>query len=116
MTPDLSGTTIVITREGMGEGPAELRMKLLATYLRLLVEGRMHPGTVCFYTDGVRLLTGASPVLDQLRALEAQGVHLIACKTCLDYFGLTEQVRIGVVGGMADIQAAMFKASMVISL
>jgi sulfur relay (sulfurtransferase) complex TusBCD TusD component (DsrE family) len=48
--------------------------------------------------------------------LEAQGVHLVICQTCLDTLGLADQVRCGVVGGMTDIITAMWRADTVIDL
>ena len=57
-----------------------------------------------------------SPVLDLLRTLEAKGVRLILCSTCLQYFGLTDKVAVGIVGGMGDILLAQWMASKVITL
>jgi peroxiredoxin family protein len=48
--------------------------------------------------------------------LEERGVHLIACGTCLDYFGLKDQVAVGEVGGMAAILEAMMEAEKVVSI
>jgi DsrE/DsrF-like family. len=48
--------------------------------------------------------------------LEAARVELIICQTCLEYFGLLEQVSVGKVQGMPDIIAAMQSAEKVISL
>ena len=56
------------------------------------------------------------PVIESLRELEAIGVELVLCQTCLNYFGLAEQVQVGVVGGMGDIIEALTKAGKVISL
>jgi hypothetical protein len=73
---------LLITREGMGEAPPDLQRRLLGTYLSLLVDSEMLPGAICFYTDGVKLACEGSPVLPQLQALEAKGVHLVLCQTC----------------------------------
>jgi hypothetical protein len=51
-----------------------------------------------------------------LAALERKGVRLVICSTCLGYFGLTESVHVGVVGGMGDILAAQAGAEKVITL
>lgn len=51
-----------------------------------------------------------------LQEMAARGVELILCSTCLDYFGLTDQVAVGIVGGMTDIIEAMQKAEKVINL
>lgn len=64
----------------------------------------------------MKLAVEGSPVLEQLSRLEEKGVHLILCKTCLDFFGLAEKVRVGVVGGMGDILAAQAIATKVLSL
>ena len=62
------------------------------------------------------MVVEGSPVLDLLRALEAKGVRLIICSTCLQYYGLTEKVAVGIVGGMSDILLAQWMASKVITL
>jgi hypothetical protein len=41
---------------------------------------------------------------------------LIVCKTCLEYFGLLEKVRVGIVGGMGDIIAAQWLADKVVTI
>ena len=43
-------------------------------------------------------------------------MELILCKTCLDFFGLSEKVEVGIIGSMADILECMAKADKVISL
>lgn len=111
-----ASTLLILTNDGMGHAEQALRHKLVGTYLALLLENGTLPGAMAFYTQGVRLVVEGSPVLDQLAALESKGVHLIICKTCLDYFGLAERVRVGLIGGMGDILAAQAKAGKVITL
>jgi hypothetical protein len=55
-------------------------------------------------------------VLDLLHALDAKGVRLIICSTCLQYFGLNDKVAVGIVGGMNDIVLAQWMAGKVITL
>ena len=93
-----------------------LRETLARKFLALVTEGGDLPTAICFYTDGVRLACTGSPVLPELRALEARGTHLVLCKTCLDTFGLADQVQVGVVGGMPDIITAVWSADTVIDL
>ena len=106
----------MITNDGMGQAEEPLRKKLIRTYLRLLDENDILPGAICFYTDGVKLVVEGSHVLDTLKSLEAKGVHLIVCNTCLDYFGLADNVKVGIVGGMTDIISAQWKAEKVITI
>jgi hypothetical protein len=113
---NMKSAVILITREGMGQGERELQLKLVGTYLKLLVENEILPNAICFYTEGVRLVVKGSPVLEQLHLLEQKGVRLILCSTCLNYYGLTEQVQAGIVGGMSDILEAQALAEKVIAL
>jgi sulfur relay (sulfurtransferase) complex TusBCD TusD component (DsrE family) len=107
---------IQVTRDGMGAADPELQHILLQKYLLLLRQNGTLPSAICFYTSGVKMVTEGSPVLEVLQSLETHGVRLIVCKTCLDYFGLAEKVRVGIVGGMGDIIAAQWLADKVISL
>ncbi|MGO8817576.1 MAG: DsrE family protein [Terriglobia bacterium] len=105
-----------VIHDGMGVADPELQHALLRKYLLLLQENGTLPGAICFYTSGVKMVVEGSPVLDVLQSLEASGVRLIVCKTCLDHYGLLDKVRVGIVGGMGDIIAAQWVADKVITL
>jgi len=111
-----SDLVILITRNGMGEADQVLQYKLIDTYLKLLDEHNILPGAMCFYTEGVHLVVEGSPVLETLQSLEKKGVRLILCSTCLNYFELTDQVKVGIIGGMGDILEAQRLAAKVITL
>ncbi len=91
----LANAVILITREGMGSADATLQHKLLDAYLNLLLQNGTLPAAICFYTEGVKLVVDESSLLEHLTAIEKRGVRLIVCSTCLNYFGLTEKVRVG---------------------
>ena len=111
-----SSLVILVTNDGMGNSDLALQHKLMGTYLSLLNDYGQLPAVICFYTDGVKLAVEGSPVLEQLKALEAKGVRLILCSTCLNYLHLVDKVRVGIIGGMADIMEAQWKAEKVITL
>jgi intracellular sulfur oxidation DsrE/DsrF family protein len=111
-----SDTVILINRNGMGEADQVLQYKLIGNYLKLLDEHNILPGAICFYTEGVHLVVDGSPVIETLQSLEGKGVRLILCSTCLNYYNLTDKVKVGVVGGMGDILEAQRQATKVITL
>jgi len=114
---DQKDIVIVIKTNGMGSSDDPfLKEKLVKTYLTLLPKMQPLPVAICFYTDGVRLACQGSPVLEELAALESLGVRLILCQTCLNTYDLADKVRVGLVGGMADIMTAMLQADSVITL
>jgi intracellular sulfur oxidation DsrE/DsrF family protein len=114
--PDKSPFTVLVTRNGMGDSDQALQHKLIETYFRLLDESDYLPSVIAFYTDGVKLLVTGSPVLEALKSLEAKGVRLIACGTCLTHYGLNEQLIVGLPGGMTDIIEAQWRADKVITI
>lgn len=112
----MKDAVILVTNNGMGNADLALRHKLIAKYFQLLLQNDSLPAALCFYTDGVQLVVAGSPVLAELKALEAKGARLIVCSTCLDYFGIADRVQVGIVGGMTDILEAQVKAAKVITL
>jgi intracellular sulfur oxidation DsrE/DsrF family protein len=112
----MQDTVIQVANYGMGEGDETLQLKLIGKYLELIQLNERLPAAISFYTDGVRLVVNGSPALEQLRALESAGVRLILCSTCLEHYGLSDQVAVGIVGGMTDIIEAQVRAAKVITL
>lgn len=109
---NLAGSLILFTRRGLGEGDSRLTEKLAVNYLRTLLELQLAPSAIAFYGDGVKLVADGSPCLDELRQLSERGVRLLACRTCLDFYALTDRVRVGEIGNMAmivELQAAADK-------
>ena len=113
----MQNTILLCTKFGMGQTDLpELGIKLLQKYFSLLIESKSLPGVICLYTDGAKLVTIGSPVLELLKQMETSGVRLIVCSTCLDTMGLADQVQVGIVGGMPDIIEAQIKAAKVITI
>ena len=112
----MKDTVILVTNNGMGYADEKLQQLLFGKYVELLLQNESLPAALCFYTDGVKLACEGSPVLEGLSNLESKGVRLIVCSTCLNYFELTGNVRVGLVGGMGDILEAQLKAERVITI
>ena len=85
----------LIQSEGLGRGDEQLGSMLMANFLRFLGESQDKPSGLIFWNAGVRLLCQGSPVLNRLKQLEEQGMELLACTTCLEYFGLMDKLAVG---------------------
>jgi len=85
----------LIQSEGLGGGEDQLGGLLMANFLRLLGESKEKPGTLIFWNTGVRLVCEGSKVLDHVKRLEDQGVEILACTTCLEYFDLVNKLKVG---------------------
>jgi hypothetical protein len=108
-------TAILFTRFGLGQAPEDLQLRVASNFLATLESVEL-PAALLFYGDGVKLVCEDSPVLDQLKALQDRGVNLLICRTCLDYFHLADKVRVGTIGGMPGILAAIADADKVVTV
>jgi hypothetical protein len=108
-------TVLVLADKQMGAGDEALGTKILATALRKLprFEGLE---TIVFYNAGVWLMTESSPVAAELRELHNAGIELLPCSTCIEHYGIQDQLWIDRWSNMDEILAALQKADKVIRL
>ncbi len=98
---------IVLSSDRMGRGSDELGEVLMRSFIHTLLTLEPRPATLILYNTGVRLAVRESAVLDDLKELEAAGMALLVCGTCVNYFELKAKLGAGVVSNMYDIAAAM---------
>ena len=104
---------IVISQNGLSQGENQGDIYQL---LAMLENVRHPPVKLYFTTEGVSLVATGSPILSSLKKLEANGVEMVACRTCLDYMGLRHRVEVGRVSAMEHIMTDMESASNVVML
>jgi intracellular sulfur oxidation DsrE/DsrF family protein len=109
-------TAIMVTANGMSNADAELSKILLSNYLKLIEEENLIPNTILFYGEGVKTVAEGSPFLEAFLRLEHKGVNLIVCKTCLNFFGLLDKLKVGKIGTMTDIIHYQWGVDKVITL
>jgi len=112
----LANTVLVFNNEGMGHGDLALRERLALNYLRAVLEAECKPQAIVFYAAGVKLAIHDSPCRETLTALASQGCRIIACRTCLDYYGLMDRIPENEIGNMLLILEAQAAATKVITL
>ncbi|MCR4440509.1 MAG: sulfurtransferase-like selenium metabolism protein YedF [bacterium] len=107
---------LAISQDRMGHGDQELGSILIGSFFHTLNEMHPLPQTIIFFNSGVYLVVEGSPVLQDLQALQAQGVQILACGTCLGHFGLKEKVAVGEVSNMYTIAETLLGAGKVVNL
>jgi len=121
----VSVRTDPVPQGSRGKGKADLEFsshrdplgqKMMGLFLRTLAALPEPPEKIVFYTEGVKLVAEDSPVVVELGELERRGTQIISCGTCLDYFGLTDRVVVGDIGGMGDIVRAILEADKVVTV
>ena len=113
--PDARGDTVVAVGSAvMGSGDDQLGAVLMKGFLYALSQMDRLPDTILFYNGGARLTTEGSQSLEDLRNLEAQGVKIRTCGTCLDFYRLKEKLQVGEVTNMYEIAETLAAAGKVI--
>lgn len=101
---------LLLGSEGMGRGDDGLGLTILGNFLKTLVANPLRPEKMVCWNAGVKLLTQDSPVIAQLQDLEGVGVEILACKTCVEHFGLQEKLRAGEISTMPVISDLLLRS------
>jgi len=113
--PQAAGPTIVqVTSSVMGHGDDDLGNLLLRSFLKTQAQLETKPSAIIFYNDGVKLCCQGSLLIDDLRGLESDGIEIIACGTCLNFFNMADQLEVGRVTDMLEIATALAQAGRLI--
>ena len=114
--PTSGPTLLLITSNTMGRGSDELGDILMRSLMHTLGEVTPPPDRIVFINSGVKLVTRESEVIDDLRSLGDQGIEILACGTCLEYYNLKSAVEVGQVSNMYDIASALLQAGKIIAV
>jgi len=101
--PQQGGFVVAVDTDVMGRGSEDLGRTLMKGFLFAVSRLPQLPETVLFYNGGAKLTVEGSVSLDDLREMESQGVEILTCGTCLNYYGLTEKLAVGRVTDMYTI-------------
>ena len=112
---EIGGKVVVyVNSQFLGVGEDALGTLLMRAFLKTLAESETRLYRMIFINSGVRLTSEGSEVLESLRALSEKGVEVLSCGTCLDFYGLKEKVRVGIVSNMYDIAKTLMEADRLI--
>ena len=107
-------TVVVVSSDRMGTGNDDLGKVLIKGFIFAVTQLDTLPKTMLFYNGGATLTCEGSDSLEDLKSLEAQGVEIMTCGTCLDYYGMKEKLAVGSVTNMYSIVETMAKAGKII--
>ena len=107
-------TVVVISSKAMGHGGDVLGTALMKGFIFALSQQETLPSTILFYNGGANIPVEGSVSLEDLKNMEAQGVEILTCGTCLNFYGLTEKLAVGEVTNMYTIVEKMTGADLII--
>ena len=108
------GYIVVLDGNGMGKGDETLAQTLMKAFIYALSQQETLPDAILFYNSGVKLSTEGSLSLEDLKSMEAQGVEMLSCGTCLNYYGLGDKLAVGSVTNMYSIVEKLTAAAHIV--
>ena len=105
---------VVVNSDRMGSGNDELGKVLIKGFIYAVTQLDTLPKKMLFYNGGATLTTEGSDSIEDLKSLEAQGVEILTCGTCLDYYHLKDKLVVGGVTNMYSIVESMAEAGKII--
>jgi len=108
------GMVVVLSSNLMGQGDEILGKLLMKGFVYALTEQDSLPETILLYNSGAYLSCEGSDNVEDLRNLEAQGVEILTCGTCLNHYGLGDKLKVGSVTNMYEIAERMTGARLLV--
>ena len=108
------GMLVVLSGNVMGTGDDKLGTSLMKAFVFALTKQDQLPDTILCYNTGAYLTCEGADTLEDLKLLEGEGVTILTCGTCLDFYGLKEKLAVGGVTNMYDIVERMENAAQII--
>lgn len=109
-----SGVVIVLDSDCIGEGADKLGRILMKSFIFALTKQDILPECMLFYNSGAFLTSEDSEMLEDLKTLEAAGVRMETCGTCMDFYHITEKLAVGKATNMYEIVETLEKARKVV--
>lgn len=116
LQPLEKSTLVMFTHNTIGTGDKVLGGKLMASFIKTLPEIKDSLWRLVFVNEGVKLTIDGAESVETLKDLEKQGISILVCGTCLDYFDLLEQKQVGETTNMLDIMTSLQVAGKVINI
>lgn len=108
------GTVVAVSSDRMGDGSDELGHILMKSFIFAVTQLDDLPDKMIFYNGGAKLTVEGSECLEDLKTLADQGVEIMTCGTCLDYYGIKDKLAVGGVTNMYSIVETLQSAVNVI--
>lgn len=105
---------VVLKSDVMGSGDTELGALLLRSYLNTLTAMETQPRYILAYNSGIKCAMKGSDTAVALSTLVEKGVKVVLCGTCVDYYGVKDEIAVGEIGNMLRIAEILSEASAVV--
>jgi selenium metabolism protein YedF len=106
---------VTLASDAVGRGPVELGRVLAKGLIETLKVVEPAPTHLILYSSGILLAVDDSPLADSLRAIEARGIKVMICGTCVEHYGKKDEIHVGQISNMLSLLEVQIAAGKIIS-
>lgn len=101
ITAEFAEEVVVLIKSSFfGQGDPKLGNILMKSFLVSLLESDKKVKALIFVNSGVELTTRNLEAIEVLKSFDKKGTVIYSCGTCLDFYGLKEDLKIGLITNM----------------
>lgn len=108
---------VLIKSDEFGTGDSKLGSLLMKSFLVSLLESDRKVKSLIFMNSGVFLTTKNEEIIEVIKSFSDRGTAVFSCGTCLDFYSLKSELRVGEITNMySSVDALLEKGNKVIIL
>jgi len=108
--------SVFVKSDTIGKGDDSLGKILIRAFFPTLLETEPKPSKLIFMNAGVKLTVEGSEVLSDLEELQKNGIEILVCGTCLDFFDIKNRIKVGRISNMFEIMNTLMNSDRIISI
>lgn len=115
-TEEKKTISVFVSANTIGRGDDKLGKILIRAFFPTLLETEPQPNKLIFMNSGVKLTVEGSEVIDPLKKIENEGIEILVCGTCLDFFNLKDKIKVGHISNMFEIVDSLINSNKILTL
>ena len=101
---------LYLNSDKIGDVNSELGEKLLITFLNKVLSQQIEIDVIFCVNSGALLTSTNNNAVEILKKFEKKGTIISTCGTCLDFYNIREQLKVGDIGSMDLLVKLMSQA------
>lgn len=97
------GKCYIVSTATMGTGDETLGAKLMSAFFYTISEYENPPKDMFFLNGGIKNCIEDSENLEILKKITNNGTNITVCGTCLDFYKVTDKLKVGKIGNLYDL-------------
>ena len=105
---------VVLNSSRFGQGNPQLGERLMKSFLKSFSTNETRPTAILLYNSAVVLASEESAVLEDLQALEKEGIEILVNEESLSFYNLDTVFKVGKSCPLSEMSEKMMNADLIV--